>query len=232
MEYYFWKLLNFVLSGRLLDYKKEFLMYLGFLLILHVVRKLLKKINIKRKGIIGEKKVKRILSKFEKKGYVVFNDLMIPLYDGTTQIDHVVIGPHGVTAIETKNYAGNIYGALENKYWLQHLGRASNEFYNPVKQNETHVKALKYLLQKEGLYYVDVENLVVFTSKKSKVHLNESLPVLKVNMLKNWIECQKSKRIKIDRVVQVINKYKIEDKSRRIEHVKNIKKNHNKNSFV
>jgi len=231
MKYLIWNLWSFILSQNVLDYKKQLIFSFGIFVLLIIVRKILRNIKIKLKGIAGEKKVKRILSKFEKNGYVVFNDLMLPLYDGTTQIDHVIVGPHGVTAIETKNYAGNIYGSGDNKYWLQILGRARNEFYNPVKQNETHVRTLKYLLQKEGLHYVGVENLVVFTSKKSKIHLNEELPVLKLKMVKKWFENQKNNRIKVDKVALAIEKYKIEDKSKRIEHVKNIKKNHKKRVF-
>lgn len=182
------------------------------------------------KGISGERKVKRVLSRFEKEGYIILNDIMLPLYDGTTQIDHVIIGPYGVTAIETKNYAGRIYGALENKYWVQELGRARNEFYNPLKQNETHVKTLKYILKKEGLHYVNVENLVVFTSKQSKIFLNEPLPVLKLKGVKNWIQSHKSNRVKIEKVADVIGKYIINDASEKRAHVQRIKKAHKNRS--
>lgn len=228
---YLWFFIKEMFYNIFYDHMDKILFYMVLLVLFFIVKSFIRKMRIKIKGISGERKVKKILSKFERQGYIILHDLMLPLYEGTTQIDHVVIGPHGVTAIETKNYAGHIFGSLESKYWVQHLGRAKNEFYNPIKQNETHVKTIKYLLQKEGLHYVEVENLVVFTSKKSRIYLDEMLPVLKANKLKDWIRSYKNKRIKIERVAEALGKYKVEGQASKRAHVKQIKKAHKKRAY-
>ena len=81
------------------------------------------------------------------KGYHALHDLLIPLYESTTQIDHLYVSRYGMFVVETKNYAGWIYGDAEQKQWTQVLYQQKRRFYNPLKQNETHIKALAYLLK-------------------------------------------------------------------------------------
>ncbi|HXG53137.1 MAG TPA: nuclease-related domain-containing protein [candidate division Zixibacteria bacterium] len=47
-------------------------------------------------------------------GYVLLNDLVLP--DGRGNIDHVVVGPNGVFAVETKNYSKHI--RCEKDFWF------------------------------------------------------------------------------------------------------------------
>lgn len=49
--------------------------------------------------------------------------------------------------IETKNYSGKIYGTENSEYWTQYLPRFEKQFYNPVLQNDGHVKALRRVLK-------------------------------------------------------------------------------------
>jgi hypothetical protein len=51
------------------------------------------------KGRFGEKLVAATLAELPE-GYRVINDLMVRTERGTTQIDHVVISPHGIFVIE------------------------------------------------------------------------------------------------------------------------------------
>lgn len=81
------------------------------------------------------------------KGYHALHDLLIPLYESTTQIDHLYVSRYGIFVVETKNYAGWIYGDAKQKQWTQVLYQQKRRFYNPLKQNETHIKALAYLLK-------------------------------------------------------------------------------------
>ncbi|UYO36270.1 NERD domain-containing protein [Bacillus zhangzhouensis] len=37
---------------------------------------------------------------------------------GYSQIDHIIISPHSLFVIETKNYQGTIYGGKKRKTWL------------------------------------------------------------------------------------------------------------------
>ncbi|HAK1841482.1 TPA: NERD domain-containing protein, partial [Salmonella enterica] len=48
----------------------------------------------------------------------LLSDLTLPVNaTGTTQIDHVLIASHGLYVIEQKNYAGKLYGKLEESHW-------------------------------------------------------------------------------------------------------------------
>lgn len=63
------------------------------------------------------------------------------------QIDHIVVSPYGIFVIETKGYKGLITGGETSEYWTQNFYRNKYRFYNPIKQNDGHVKYLRFLLQ-------------------------------------------------------------------------------------
>lgn len=100
------------------------------------------------KGMLGEFKVKIRLGKTIEGEKYVLNNVMIVEDGKSSQIDHIVINKHGVFVIETKNYAGRIYGKEGQMEWTQVLkyGKVKNHFYNPVKQNTTHIYRLKNFL--------------------------------------------------------------------------------------
>lgn len=78
----------------------------------------------------------------------IYHDLMIESGNGkTTQIDIVVATDVGLIVIEVKDYTGWIFGRGNQDYWTQvsGYGRYKNRFYNPFKQNEGHIKALRGL---------------------------------------------------------------------------------------
>lgn len=198
--------------------------YLIGIVVLNII---VKKIKIKLSGYLGERKVKKFLKKLEKKGYVILNDVLLPLYDKTTQVDHIVIGPSGITVIETKNYKGIIQGSNNSKYWIQRLGLRQNKFYNPLWQNNTHVKTIRYLLNKNGIKNVIINNLVVFTSKQAKLLLDDNtLPVVNYRGLKLWFKIDSKKPCFLDvlEVARILKKYEITDSEMKRKHVKYVKK--------
>ena len=98
------------------------------------------------KGYIGEKRIHRVLEKLGEE-YRIFNDMYVPKQDGQlTQVDHVVVSKYGVFVIETKNYSGWIFGSEKQKNWTQTIYKKKTRFYNPILQNNTHIKALQYFL--------------------------------------------------------------------------------------
>lgn len=105
-------------------------------------------------GERGENQVAQILS--YDADSIIFNDIL--LFDNKTkkssQIDHIVIRPNGVFVIETKNYAGRIYGNDNQREWTQVLayGETKNRFYNPIKQNATHIYFLAKTLKQHNIY--------------------------------------------------------------------------------
>jgi len=117
--------------------------YLLLLLVIVVLARILRSASIK--GKIGEAAVSLgALRKLEKEGYRIFNDLVLPRPDkkGTTQIDHLVVAPTGVFVVETKNYAGWIFGSADSRQWTQTLRGRKSRFQNPLHQNALHINAL------------------------------------------------------------------------------------------
>ena len=98
------------------------------------------------KGKIGEHKVANKLDWLPRNKYVVINDVILPTQYGTSQIDHIVVSIYGIFVIETKYYTGWIYGGEHSEYWTQNVYGEKHQFYNPILQNEGHVKALRNVL--------------------------------------------------------------------------------------
>jgi hypothetical protein len=99
-------------------------------------------------GKSGENFVSRKLSRLDPRRYTTLDDLMLPSNGNTatTQIDHVVVSNFGIFCIETKSYQGWIFGNSQQEYWTQVIYRYRKKFYNPLRQNYAHVKAVEALL--------------------------------------------------------------------------------------
>lgn len=95
--------------------------------------------------------------------YHIFNNLFFESNGYSTQIDHVVVSPYGVFVIETKGYKGWILGGENSEYWTQVLYDYKYRFYNPIKQNEGHVRKIKYLLQNS--VNIPIIQIVVFNNE-------------------------------------------------------------------
>lgn len=78
--------------------------------------------------------------------YTAFHNVTLPTPDGTTQIDHVFVSCYGIFVVETKNYAGWIFGGENQPTWTQKIYRNTNKFQNPLRQNHKHIKALEAAL--------------------------------------------------------------------------------------
>ena len=113
--------------------------------------------SAKHKGKKGEKTVAHMLNWYvEHYGGYVINDIIIPgEATKTSQIDHILLASSGIWVIETKNYSGRIYGSEYDYEWTQVLnyGNTKNRFYNPIKQNETHINNLRKLLGDKKYIY-------------------------------------------------------------------------------
>ncbi len=112
------------------------------------------------KGFIGELFV-NISAKLmlNSSVYHVFRDVTLPSEGGTTQIDHIVVSKFGVFVLETKNFAGWIFGGPRQTMWTQKFPRSSRKFQNPLHQNYKHTRTLADLL---GLEDVAIHSLIVF----------------------------------------------------------------------
>lgn len=116
-------------------------------------------------GQRGEKLTARelqLVKLFGRSGKIMRN-VYIPKENGeTTEIDVVFITQKGIFVIESKNYSGWIFGNENDPFWTATLQNGlKNKFYNPIKQNNTHMKWLgKYLEEDIPLF-----SMIVFSER-------------------------------------------------------------------
>lgn len=98
---------------------------------------------LRSEGRLGEFKLGWELEKAIPDCKLLFN-VYIPKGDGTySECDCVMFYQGHVYVLESKNYSGWIFGNAQEKYWTQALNeRTKNKFYNPIRQNAGHVRAL------------------------------------------------------------------------------------------
>ncbi len=108
------------------------------------------------KGRIGENKTAAIIdwvNLWGEKGRILQN-IYLPRNNGTTsEIDILYITRKGLIVVENKNYSGFIFGNENNRNWTSTLYAGKNwlggnkvekhQFYNPIWQNNSHIRALK-----------------------------------------------------------------------------------------
>ncbi|MFA7725622.1 MAG: nuclease-related domain-containing protein [Candidatus Izemoplasmatales bacterium] len=91
----------------------------------------------------------------------------------TTEIDVLAVSTKGIYVFEMKNFAGYIYGSDQDQNWTQVLNRWSkHQFYNPLRQNYAHTKAVELFLE---ISKESIVPMVVFSnrSKLSKIDVKE-----------------------------------------------------------
>ena len=119
---------------------------LPIIVIIVFIALILRLLDHRSAGEVGEDRVSGILKKLPKEDYTVINDITIKNRAGTSQIDHLVISSYGIFVIETKCYKGWLFGSEESEKWTQALYTGKFQLYNPIQQNRWHIKALRYNL--------------------------------------------------------------------------------------
>lgn len=111
----------------------------------------------------------------------------LPVENGFTEIDLLLIHETGLYVVESKNYSGWIFGDEKQKEWTQILagGKQKNRFFNPIWQNAGHIKALRAYLRD----YPDIPmfSLIVFSERcelKKVTFQSEHVFVIKRNQLR------------------------------------------------
>lgn len=125
----------------------------------------------KVKGHQGEAKVSKTLKHFIRKGARAKNDILLETGRGTSQLDHLLITKQGLLVIETKNYSGIIHGTADGKLWTQTFPGSYSEprqFYNPIRQNEGHISALRGILK--DYKDIPIHSIVAFSDSCSFPH--------------------------------------------------------------
>ncbi|MFX3673476.1 MAG: nuclease-related domain-containing protein [Paenisporosarcina sp.] len=137
------------------------------------------KIAPERIGDLGEYKINIQLDQLPKDCKPI-SDLMLPnakSKSGYSQIDHIILSPYTIFVIETKNYAGTIYGDFKRAKWSVN---GKFPMMNPFHQNYGHIKAIHNLIPQ-----VDITQFVSMVSftKRSTFKVNEELRKIQSNEL-------------------------------------------------
>lgn len=104
----------------------------------------------KIKGWFGEWRVRRVI---KRNGFEAVHDAYLQdAKDRLTQLDHAVLIAGHLVIIETKNYAGAIFGQAGEGRWTQKLGRSTFKFQNPIMQNKLHTRIAQDLFPDASIH--------------------------------------------------------------------------------
>ena len=107
-----------------------------------------KLLNYKNKGQFGEYLIEFAITNHNVPGQLyVFRNLYVPYQQGYSEIDLLLLHERGIFVFESKNYSGWIFGSETDLQWTQTFPNGEKyHFYNPIRQNRKHIKALSAFL--------------------------------------------------------------------------------------
>ncbi|QYY41517.1 NERD domain-containing protein [Aneurinibacillus thermoaerophilus] len=180
-----------------------------------------------RKGQMGEAIVQSILSRLGNE-YISLHDVMIQGSSGrTAQIDHIVLSPYGIFVLETKAYSSYVKGYEDAKNWVQFLKNGQrHEFYNPIKQNEGHIRMLQTVLN-DIVGTLPFVSIVVFVGTKDVEVEATKAVVVQENELLAAIQKHTEHKLSVEQVhkmADVLWEVNITSEKTRKRHVTDIQK--------
>ncbi len=129
-------------------------------------------------GALGELQLCNELDKIKSYKKILVNMYLQNRANGSSETDVVCVTQKGIFVIEYKNYSGSIYGQERYKNWLYYSGKGNTpiEFYNPVRQNQSHIRAiLQHFPQLDPDWLTSV---VVFSNRCTLKISDVSVPVV------------------------------------------------------
>ena len=139
------------------------------------------------KGRCGEDTITNMLQGLDDSCYLI-NDVILPSSRGN--IDHVLLTPKGIFAIETKHWDGEIICHGDEWFRRYQKGFFSSKEYemgSPSRQVKRNAFNLSSLIKSEvfhNTFKIWVERLVVFTHPNVQLELNEpTVTILEANEL-------------------------------------------------
>ena len=178
------------------------------------------------KGPLGEEKVAfKMWLSLDKGIYKRFHNTIIPSSNGTTQIDHILVSPHGIFIVETKNKGGWIFGSEKQAKWTQSFYGKKYSFQNPLRQTFRQKKILAEFLSVDETY---IHTIIYFVGD---CKFKTQLPSNVINSgLAKYIKMFVDKVLSIgevDRVTKKLEKHNLESTISTGDHVRSLKERHN-----
>ena len=170
----------------------------------------------------------RLVKLFGRKGKILRN-IYLPKDDGTTsEVDVIYITQKGIFIFESKNYSGWIFGDEKSQNWTAMLpNRQKNQFYNPIMQNNTHLKWMRKYIGDD----IPLFSIIVFSErcelKKVNV-LSDTVKVIKRDELYAVVTdiweshedvLSEQKIADVYEQLKILTKVSKEVKERHIEHI-------------
>jgi hypothetical protein len=181
------------------------------------------------KGKYGEFSLYRKVIRIFGKQSVFTNIYLDNRNTETTEIDVLSISSKGIYVFEMKNYAGFIYGSENDQHWTQVFNkRTKHQFYNPLKQNYAHTKAIQNYLDIEKNVVIPI---VVFSnrSKLSKININPNQHVFQYRDALKYVKRYEKKQVssitvenKEKYMIKLIDRCNMSDEVK-AKHIDNIK---------
>jgi hypothetical protein len=140
----------------------------------------LRKYHVYLSGWNGEKSVTNLLRSTLSDDYLLVNS--VTFRGGHGDVDHIVLGPNGVFALETKNWSGKI--ACEGDMWQRPGGPRSAT--SPSEQAKRNAIRVRHAIEnsKKLSFNVWVEPIVVFTNKHTELYVNRpTVTIIKLPQL-------------------------------------------------
>lgn len=204
--------------------------------------KLLRTVTHKGRGTWSERD---LILKLLKNGFSserIFHDLYVQKPDGSySQIDVVIVTEVGIIVVEVKHLSGWIFGTGNQSKWVQVLayGKQKYQFYNPIFQNNSHIKFLKGRLF--NLDEIPFYSLIVFygdcvlkdlTLIPSETNIVKSADVIETvkNLIQTGQELTYTNLAEIEAVLYESVNYG-EDRDIRLQHAESIQNKWNPKNF-
>ena len=113
------------------------------------------------KGAVFESEVSYTLEQFER-AIVISNLVLYSHYlESPTEIDKLIISPHGIFVVEVKSFSTSLHGRFSDEFWTGITGKTSTKIYSPVRQNFEHIRTLNNALHRIGGKFYPLENIVI-----------------------------------------------------------------------
>lgn len=136
-------------------------------------------VAIKRAGAAGEAVLPQLLRSLPD-SYTLLNGVPVP--GSRADIDHVLVGPNGIWAIEAKNHVGMVQ-CVGEAWGYSRLGRGgipvAGHIGSPSEQAQRHAAALERFLHRRNVVE-QVQPVVVFTHPRVELSIEQpTVPIFR-----------------------------------------------------
>lgn len=180
------------------------------------------------RGGIGEYRTSEILSQFFPNARLIMN-AYIPRYRGYSEIDIIFISVYGIYVIENKNYTGWIFGDENDQNWTETFQNGKKfRFYNPVKQNQMHVKHLQELLDKANIPHGRINSIICFNDNATLKKAISSVPITNTRNICRYINTsqQEMTQERVERIYEFLRPYARNTEEKQKQHMQEIQHNY------